>query len=90
MSVNELPGETIDLVVGQVLNINTDSLAVDSYSAEISDPAVAEFVQGRNDGSAEYNPGLTALAEGRTDIVLTNTQGSIQPLEFTVLVSPSK
>ncbi|UOQ61738.1 hypothetical protein MUN76_07225 [Leucobacter rhizosphaerae] len=87
MSVNELQGETVDLVVGQVLNISTDSLAVDSYTGEVSDTAVAEFTEGRIDDSAEFNPGVTALAAGSTEVTMTNEQGGIQPLTFTVVVT---
>lgn len=86
-SVNELQGATVELVVGQVLNINTDSLAVDSYRGEVADPAVAEFIAGHSDGSAEFNPGVEALATGSTRVTLINDQGGIQPLEFTVKVS---
>lgn len=87
-SVNELQGAEIELVVGQVLNIVTDSLAVDSYTGEVADAEVAEFSAGRTDGSAEFNPGVTALAVGTTKVTLTNDQGGIQPLEFTVKVVP--
>lgn len=90
MTVNELQGESVDLVVGQVLNITTDSLAVDSYSGEVADPKVAEFVPGRIDDSAEFNPGVTALAEGSSEVTMTNEQGGIQPLTFTVVVSAAK
>ena len=86
MSANDLQGATVELVVGQVLNIDTGDLAVDSYTAEVSDSAVAEFVQGREDGSATFNPGFTAKAAGSTDVTLTNEQGGIQPLEFTITV----
>lgn len=87
MSVNELQGATVDLVVGQVLNINTDSLEVDSYTGEVSDTKVAEFTPGHKDDSAEFNPGVTALAPGTAEVTMTNDQGGIQPLEFTVTVS---
>lgn len=87
MSVNDLQGATVELVTGQVLNIDTDSLAVDSYSGEVADPAVAEFVAGRSDGGAEFNPGITALAPGSTEVTMTNEQDGIQPLSFTVEVS---
>lgn len=87
MSANDLQGATVELVAGQVLNIDTGSLAVDSYSGEVADPAVAEFVPGRSDGGAEFNPGVTALAPGSTEVTMTNEQGGIQPLAFTVEVS---
>ena len=87
MEANDLQGAEVELLVGQVLNIDTGSLAVDSYTGEVSDPAVAEFTQGRDDGSAQFNPGVTALAEGTAQVRMVNAQGGIQPLEFTVKVA---
>ena len=87
MEANDLQGAEVELLVGQALNINTGDLAVDSYTGEVSDPAVAEFIAGRNDGSAEFNPGVTGLAEGTTQVTMINDQGGIQPLEFTVVVT---
>lgn len=87
MDANDLQGETVQLAVGQALNINTGDLAVDSYTGEVADPSVAEFVPGREDGSATFNPGVTALAAGSTEVVMTNADGGIQPLTFTVEVS---
>lgn len=86
MSVNELQGAEVELLVGQVLNINTDSLAVDSYTGEVSDSAVVEFSKGDASGSAEFNPGVKALKVGKSTVTMTNEQGGIQPLEFTVTV----
>lgn len=86
MSVNELQGADVELLVGQVLNINTDSLAVDSYQGEVSDTKVARFVEGKVDGSATFNPGVEGLAEGTAEVTMVNDQGGIQPLEFTVTV----
>jgi hypothetical protein len=48
---------------------------------------VAEFVAGREDGIATFNPGVTALAPGSTTVVLSNSQGGIQDVTFTVSVS---
>lgn len=86
MDAGDLQGATVDLVVGQVLNINTGDLAVDSYSGEVADTAVAEFVKGYEEGGATYNPGVKALAEGSTQVVLSNSDGGIQDVTFTVEV----
>jgi hypothetical protein len=85
--VGDLQGRTIDLVVDQVLNINTGDLAVDSYDGTVADPAVAEFVAGGEEGDATFNPGVKALAVGETDVVLSNTDGGIQDVTFTVRVT---
>lgn len=85
--VNELQGARVELVVGQVLDIDTGSLAVDGYTGEVADPAVARFVAGRVDETAEFDPGIEALQAGTTEVTLVNEQGGIQPLVFTVVVS---
>ncbi len=87
MNVDDLQGATVDLVVGQALNVDTGDLAVDSYTGEVADPSVAEFVPGREDGSATFNPGVNALAAGTTEVTMTNESGGIQPLQFTVTVT---
>lgn len=87
MDAGDLQGATVDLVVGQVLNIDTGDLAVDSYTGEVADTAVAVFVQGREDGSAVFNPGIEARSAGTTEVTMTNAQGGIQPLQFTVEVT---
>ena len=84
MDAGDLQGTAVELVVGQVLNINTGDLAVDSYSGEVADTAVAEFVKGYEEGGATYNPGVKALAEGSTEVVLSNSDGGIQDVTFTV------
>ena len=44
-----------------------------TWSAEIADPSVVSFTPGRDDGSATFNPGLTGLAEGSSEVTLTNS-----------------
>ncbi|WP_439593127.1 hypothetical protein [Microbacterium sp.] len=88
VDVGDLEGTTVDLKVGGVLNINTGDLAVDSYSGEVEDPSVAEFVKGREEDGTTYNPGVTALAEGSTKVVLSNSDGGIEDVTFTVTVAP--
>ena len=87
MSAGDLQGQTVELVVGQVLNIDTGDLAVDSYSGEIADPAVATFTPGREENGTTLNPGVTALAKGETQVVLSNSDGGIEDVTFTVEVT---
>jgi hypothetical protein len=87
IAANDLQGGTVDLVVGQVLNITTGDLATDSYTGEVADTAVATFVQGTTGGSAETDPGVTAVGPGETEVTMTNEAGGIQPLTFTVVVT---
>jgi hypothetical protein len=83
----DLQGATVELEVGQVLDIDTGDLAVDSYSGVVSDPSVATFTPGREENGATLNPGVEALAEGTTEVVLSNADGGIQDVTFTVEVS---
>ena len=87
VSVGDLQGSTVDVALNQVVDIDTGDLAVDSYTAKIADPSIVEFVQGKKDGGATFNPGLTPLKVGSTEVTLTNEQGGIQPLVFTVTVT---
>lgn len=82
-----LQGATVELEVGQVLNIDTGDLAVDSYQGEVEDPSIARFTPGREEDGATFNPGVEALAEGETTVVLSNSDGGIQDVTFTVEVS---
>lgn len=84
----DLQGATVDLKVGQVLNINTGDLDVDSYSGEVDDTEVAEFIAGHDDGSAQFNPGVAGRSPGTTTVVLSNKDGGIEDITFTVVVSP--
>lgn len=87
VAVNDLQGATVTVGLKQIVNIDTGDLPVDSYTAEIADPSILEFVQGRDDGSATFNPGLTPLAVGTSEVTMTNAQGGIQALKFTVVVT---
>lgn len=88
VNANDIQGETVEVPLNSLLNINTGDLAVDSYTAEVDDSSIAEFVQGREDGSATFNPGFKPLKVGETEVTMTNDQGGIQPLEFTIKVVP--
>lgn len=88
VSANDIQGETVKVPLNSTLVINTGDLAVDSYTANVADESIATFVQGRTDGSATYNPGFTPKAVGTTGVTMTNSQGGIQPLTFTIDVVP--
>ena len=43
-------------------------------------------MKGYEEGGATYNPGVKALAEGSTEVVLSNSDGGIEDVTFTVEV----
>lgn len=88
VSANDLQGKTVDVPLNSTLNINTGSLAVDSYTATIDDTSIVSFVQGHTDGGATFNPGFTPLKVGKTSVTMSNKNGGIQNLVFTINVTP--
>lgn len=87
VNAGDIQGSIVEVPLNSMLVINTGDLAVDSYTAEVADPSIAEFVQGRDDASASFNPGFTPKAVGETKVTMSNAQGGIQPLEFTLKVT---
>ena len=88
-TANDVQGKTIELPMNRVLVIDTGDLATDSYTTEIADETVVQFVQGEQGGSSSdltTNPGFEPLNEGTTEVTMTNAQGGIQPLQFTINV----
>ena len=65
MSAEELQGESVELIVGQALDITTGDLAEDSYSGEVADSSIVTFEKGGERDGATFNPGL--MAKGRRD-----------------------
>ena len=87
VEANDLQEQTVNLTVGQALNINTGDLPVDSYTGLVTDTTVAVFVEGNAQTGSETNPGVEAVSTGTTTVTMTNKQGGIQPLTFTVVVT---
>lgn len=89
VNTGDIQGSTVEVPINSMLVLNTGSLPVDSYSADIADSSIAEFVQGKDDGSATFNPGLKPLKVGETEVTLSNEQGGIQDVKFTLQVVPA-
>jgi hypothetical protein len=53
----------------------------------ISKLAVATFTPGREEDGTTFNPGVSALAKGETQVVLSNSDGGIQDVAFTAEVT---
>ena len=66
-------GTTVTVAVGGIIDLTGGGDDVADWSAEIADPAVVTFTPGRDDGSATFNPGLTGVAEGSSEVTLTNS-----------------
>lgn len=85
----DLNGQTIEVGIDNVIVINTAD--VTGWTAEFSDPSIAEFVPGSIEGDSAdplvENPGITPLAIGETEVTMTSTDGVTAT--FTVVVTPA-
>ena len=85
----DLDGQTIEVGIDNVIVINTAD--VTGWTAEFSDPSIAEFVPGSIEGDSSdplvENPGITPLAIGETMVTMTSTDGVTAT--FTVVVTPA-
>lgn len=85
--IDELDGQTVDVPLDSVLNINVGDADVTAFTATIDDPAIAEFQPGEDDGSARFNPGVRPLAVGETAVTITDESGGLDPIEFVLRVT---
>ncbi|MRG59861.1 hypothetical protein GE115_08265 [Agromyces sp. CFH 90414] len=82
----EVDGTTIEVDAGNVIDLTGDDETYTAWTADIADESIATFIPGRDDGSAQFDPGIEALAPGETEVVLENGEtGDV--VEFTVEVT---
>jgi hypothetical protein len=90
VELSEIDGTTVEVPLDNVVDLVTaDGDDVTAWTAKVSDEAVAEFIPGKDDGSAQFNPGIKPLAEGTTDVVMTNPTTDAT-VSFTVTVVAAK
>lgn len=83
VDIHEIDGTTVEVTQGNVIDLIGDDETYLDWTAEISDPEVVEFTPGKDDGSAQFNPGLTALSVGDTEVTLDNSTSG-ETVAFTV------
>ena len=88
VQIDDIEGETIEVVDGNVIDLVGDDETYAEWDAEIEDPAIVEFTPGHDDGSAQFNPGLTAKEVGSTAVTLENSATG-DTVSFTVKVVPA-
>ncbi|WP_306895933.1 hypothetical protein [Agromyces albus] len=80
-------GTTVEVPEGGTIDLTGDDDTFTEWTADIADSDVVEFEPGRDDGSAQFNPGLAAKSVGETEVTLENGEtGDI--VTFTVEVVP--
>ena len=63
-------GTTVEVTMATTIVFPVDD--VTAWSATIADPSVVGFTAGKDDGSAVFNPGLTPMKAGTTEVTLTD------------------
>jgi hypothetical protein len=87
VELGSVDGTTIEVTEGGSIDLTGDDETFNEWTATIADPGVVEFVPGRDDGSAQFDPGLTAESVGETEVVLENGESG-DTVTFTVEVVP--
>lgn len=87
--LNAIDGATVEVSVGNVIVLTGDDENPTAWTALIDDGSLLEFSPAEKTESAEFNPGLKALAEGTTDVTLSNTITE-ETVTFTVDITPAK
>jgi hypothetical protein len=87
VELDNVDGTTVEVPEGGAIDLTGDEEDFTGWKAEIADPEVVEFVPGRDDGSAQFNPGLTATSVGETEVTLENSESG-DTVTFTVEVVP--
>jgi len=87
VELDTVDGTTVEVPEGGSIDLTGDDETFTEWTADIADPEVVEFVPGRDDGSAQFNPGLTATSVGETEVTLENGETG-DTVTFTVEVVP--
>jgi hypothetical protein len=88
VELDTLDGTTVEVTEGGSVDLTGDDETYTAWTADIADADVVEFVPGRDDGSAQFNPGLTATSAGETEVTLENSESG-DTVTFTVQVTPT-
>jgi len=84
-----LDGTTVSVPLDNVIVLTGDTETSTSWTATIEDPTIVSFTPGKDDGSAQFNPGLAPITTGTTTVPLDNSTSGAH-LVFTVEVTPKK
>jgi len=84
--LNSIDGTTVEVKVGGHIDLTGDSTTYKDWTGEISDPKVAEFIAGKDEGGASFNPGIVGLAAGEVTVKMTNSTSN-KTVTFTVKVT---
>jgi hypothetical protein len=86
INYQDIDGQTIDLVVGQVVNINYGGINDGEIEVAISDPKVVEYSPAAYENDTEFSAGLKALSGGESTVTFTFAGEDPRELNIQVLL----
>lgn len=84
--VAEANGMTYDIPMNSMGYLNVAEGTEGDWTASFSESGIVEFTEGGTDGDATFVPGLTPVAEGTTEVTLTDSESG-ESVTFTVNVT---
>lgn len=86
LSYQDINGQTIELVIGQVINIDYGGINSGEVTVEVADPAVVEYTDAKFEDGVQFSAGLTALSGGESKVTFTFTGETPKELNIQVLL----
>jgi len=86
LNYQDIDGQTLELVVGQVVNINYGGINDGEVTVDISDPKVVEYSAAAYEDDTQYSAGLMALSGGESTVTFTFTGEEPKVLNIQVLL----
>jgi len=86
LSYQDINGQTIALVVGQVINIDYGGINAGEVTVEVADPKVVEYTDAKFEDGVQFSAGLKALSGGESKVTFTFTGETPKELNVQVLL----
>ena len=86
LNYQDIDGQTLELVVGQVVNINYGGINDGEITVAISDPKVVEYSAAAYENDTQFSAGLLALSAGESTVTFTFAGEDPKELNLQVLL----
>ena len=86
LNYQDIDGQTLELVVGQVVNINYGGINDGEITVAISDPEVVEYSAAAYENDTQFSAGLLALSAGESTVTFTFAGEDPKELNIQVLL----
>lgn len=86
VNLDNIDGTKVSVGLNNVVDLNAGDTDVTEWTGTVKDSKIARWVPGKDDGSAQFNPGLEPLAAGTTEVTVTDTATNTSQT-FTLVVT---